>query len=140
MLEDSYDLKDPLGQLAHRANALRLALEASELRDDVRLILMEHLSTTEEVLRAAHRQANHSPTNTPASRPRGGMNAEPGSVYENEAYFQHQVDSCNSALQRLTRLTPRPDEAIEALLYAKHVAEQRLQDVRAQPDPPRHAP
>jgi len=49
-----------------------------------------------------------------------------GSVHENQAHFQRKIDSCDAALRLLTRQDPPPYEAIEALLLARHVAEQAL--------------
>lgn len=53
-----------------------------------------------------------------------------GSVHENDTYFQHQIDACDGALRRLTQLPQPPYAAIEALLLARHVAGQKLAEVR----------
>ncbi len=53
-----------------------------------------------------------------------------GSVRDDHAHFQHRLDACDTGLRRLTRLSPVPLDAVEALLEARQVAEQRLFNVR----------
>ncbi len=55
---------------------------------------------------------------------------EVGSVRDDQAHFQHRLDACDTALRRLTKLTPIPLDAVEFLLDARQVAEQRLSNVR----------
>ncbi len=55
--------------------------------------------------------------------------AEVGSVRDDHAHFQHRLDACDTALRRLTKLTPVPLDAVESLLDARQVAEQRLSNV-----------
>ncbi len=57
---------------------------------------------------------------------------EVGSVRDDQAHFQHRLDVCDTSLRRLTQLSPIPLDAVEALLEARQVAEQRLSHGRLQ--------
>ena len=57
---------------------------------------------------------------------------EVGSVRGDQARFQHRLDVCDTSLRRLTQLSPIPLDAVEALLEARQVAEQRLSYGRLQ--------
>lgn len=50
------DLLTKIGQLEHRVESIRMALAATALDDEVRLVLTEHLSVAEDALRHARRQ------------------------------------------------------------------------------------
>ena len=50
------DLLTKIGQLEHRIAAIQMALAATPLDDEVRLLLTEHLSVAEDALRHARRQ------------------------------------------------------------------------------------
>ncbi len=55
-----------------------------------------------------------------------------GSVHDNHAHFEHQIEACDAALRRLASLEPAPLNAIEALLLARELAEQGLAKSRQQ--------
>ena len=55
-----------------------------------------------------------------------------GSVRDDQAHFQHRLEVCDTSLRRLTQLSPIPLDAVEALLEARQVAEQRLTNGRLQ--------
>ena len=52
-VSDIPDLTTRIGLLEHRVEAIRAALEETALRDDVRLVLNEHLIAAEEALKHA---------------------------------------------------------------------------------------
>jgi hypothetical protein len=47
------DLTTRIGLLEHRVESIRVALAETALRDDVRLLLTEHLNLAEDALRMA---------------------------------------------------------------------------------------
>jgi hypothetical protein len=49
----SQDLTSRIGLLEHRVESIRAALAETALRDDVRLVLTEHLTVAEDALRLA---------------------------------------------------------------------------------------
>lgn len=53
---DQPDLLTKIGQFEHRVESIRMALAATGLDDEVRLVLTEHLSVAEDALRHARRQ------------------------------------------------------------------------------------
>ncbi len=55
-----------------------------------------------------------------------------GSVRDDQAHFQHRLEVCDTSLRRLTQLSPIPLDAVEALLEARQVVEQRLINGRLQ--------
>ena len=57
MLDSQPDLHTRIGQLHHRAAAIRLALSQATVTDDVRLVLLEHLRLAEEAISFAQGEA-----------------------------------------------------------------------------------
>ena len=52
-----YDLLTRVGQLEHRVRAIRLALDETALRENVQVVLREHLELAEQALERARRDA-----------------------------------------------------------------------------------
>ena len=58
MADPPYDLLTRIGQLEHRVSAIRLALDETALREDVQLVLHEHLDLAEQALELARTEAS----------------------------------------------------------------------------------